>query len=223
MASKTFQLLNGATAEAIGEHLVAWFQNTKSMISEGVATQEGYFVQAKDPDDGWKKIAGLTKALQVQLIKTENNVIVNCDFGKWSDKIGAGVVGMILFAPLAATAAFGAVKQSQLPNEVFAEIEKYIMCGGVSTTVELGKKISTDEIICPECKKTNPKGTKFCQNCGSPLDKQCSSCGTHIDLNTKFCPNCGENTQPKNKICTGCGAEIETTTKFCNQCGTKAE
>lgn len=88
-SSKTFVLCNGVTVEKIGEHLVTWFQNTKNMVSEGGRAQGGgYFVQAKDQEDGWKKISGLTKAIQVQLMKADNNVIVNCDFGKWSDKIG---------------------------------------------------------------------------------------------------------------------------------------
>ena len=190
--SKTFVLMNGVTIEKIGEHLVTWFQNTKNMVSEGGRAQGGgYFVQAKDQDDGWKKISGLTKAIQVQLIKAENNVIVNCVFGKWSDKVGAGAVGMFLFAPLAATAAFGAVKQSQLPNEVFAEIERFIMYGGTSVVVSMGGRLKENEVECPSCGAKNPKGQKFCKECGSKLGKTCPNCGASVDSDTKFCPECG--------------------------------
>lgn len=222
-SSKTFVLCNGVTVEKIGEHLVTWFQNTKNMVSEGGRAQGGgYFVQAKDQEDGWKKISGLTKAIQVQLMKADNNVIVNCDFGKWSDKIGAGAVGMFLFAPLAATAAFGAVKQSQLPNEIFAEIERYIMYGGNSVVLSPGGRLKEDEIECPVCKAKNPKGQKFCKECGGKLGKTCPHCGAAIDQDTKFCPECGGTTTVTN-MCINCGAPLEKGQKFCPSCGAKQE
>lgn len=221
--SKTFALLNGVTVEKIGEHLVAWFQNTKNMIAEGGRAQNGgYFVQAKDHDDGWKKISGLTKALQVQIIKADNNAIVNCDFGKWSDKVAAGAVGMVLFAPLAATAAFGAVKQSQLPNEVFAEIEKFIVNGGVSSVVTLGGRLDDNEVECPSCKTRNPKGQKFCKECGSKLGKTCPHCGASMDAEAKFCTECGNSTTVS-KVCVSCGAPLAEGQKFCPSCGAKQE
>lgn len=220
--SRTFALQNGVTIEKIGEHLVAWFENTKNMIAEGGAAQGGYFVQAKDHDDGWKKLSGLTKALQVQMLKADNNVIVNCNFGKWSDKVGAGAVGMLLFAPLAATAAFGAVKQSQLPNEVFAEIEKFIMCGGNSVIVSLGSKLKENELECPSCHAKNPKGQKFCKECGAKIGNECPHCGTSIDGNTSFCPACGKSVKTI-KTCVNCGAELAEGQTFCPSCGAKQE
>mgnify|MGYP002516055825 CR=1 FL=1 len=221
--SKTFVLLNGVTVEKIGEHLVAWFENTKKMQAEGGKAQGGgYFVQAKDYEDGWKKISGMSKAIQIQLIKADNNVMVNCDFGKWSDKLGAGAVGMFVFAPLAATAALGAFKQSQLPNEVFDEIEKFIMSGGVSAVLSMGGKINEDEIECPSCHAKNPKGQKFCKECGTKLGKTCPHCGAAIDNDTKFCPECGNSTVKEN-VCVKCGAAIREGEKFCPECGAKQE
>lgn len=221
--SKTFALLNETTVEKIGEHLVSWFQSSKNMIAEGCVAQEGYFVQAKDQDDGWKKISGMTKALQVQLIKADNNVIVNCDFGKWSDKIGAGVVGMFLFAPLAATAAFGAVKQSKLPDEVFGEIEKFILYGNASAVVKtIGLQVNENEVICPICKAKNSKNQKFCSECGAKLGKECPHCGAPVDDNKKFCPECGGAISLP-KLCGSCGKELEENQKFCPFCGAKQE
>ncbi len=221
--SKTFILLNEVTVEKIGEHLVSWFQLTKNMVAEGGRAQGGgYFVQAKDQDDGWKKFSGLTKAIQVQLMKADNNVIVNCDFGKWSDKVGAGAIGMFAFAPLAATAAFGAVKQSKLPNEIFEEIEKFIMCGGTSAVASIGGLLEDDEIDCPVCKAKNPKGQKFCKECGSALRKTCPHCGAILDNDIKFCPECGNSTVTST-VCIKCGAPLAEGQAFCPSCGAKQE
>lgn len=155
-------------------------------------------------------------------MKAENNVIVNCNFGKWSDKVGAGAVGMLLFAPLAATAAFGAVTQSKLPAEVFAEIEKFIINGGQSVVVSLGKKINENEVECPSCHSMNPKGIKYCKDCGTKLFKECLYCGAEIIGNTSFCPSCGKPVNAA-KVCINCGVELSDGQLFCPACGTKQE
>ena len=224
MASqRTFALVNGMTVEKIGEHLVDWFQMNKNMVAEGGRAQGGgYFVQAKDQEDGWKKISGLTKAIHVQLIKADNNVIVSCDFGKWSDKVGAGALGFFVFAPLAATAAYGAVKQSRLPEEIFAEIEKFIVYGGNSVVVSMGGRLKENEIDCPVCKAKNPKGQKFCKECGAKLGKTCPNCGAEIDNSVKFCPECGGAVEVVH-TCVRCGRPLSEGEKFCHFCGAKQE
>ncbi|MCH5269177.1 MAG: zinc ribbon domain-containing protein [Lachnospiraceae bacterium] len=221
-SSRTFALMNGVTIEKIGEHLVAWFQNGKNMIAEGGPAQGGYFVQAKDADDGWKKISGMTKALQVQLISADNCVVVNCDFGNWSDKVGAGVVGYFLFAPLAVTAAVGSVQQSKLPDQVFEEIEKFILSGGHSVVVGLGSRLRDNEIVCPVCKTKNQVGQKFCTECGNKLGKNCPHCGTPIDSGAKFCPQCGKSTVIS-LVCKECGTTLTEGQRFCPSCGAKQE
>ncbi len=218
---KTFNLINGVTIEKIGEHLVDWFQMEKNMIAEGGKAQGGgYFVQAKDQSDGWKTVSGMTKALQVQLIKADNNVIVNCDFGKWSDKIGAGAIGMFVAWPLLITAGIGAAQQSKLPNEVFAEIERFIVSGGTSVVVSSRGRLADDEIECPVCHSKNSKGQKFCKDCGAKLGKTCPSCGASIDDSLKFCPECGSAIEAEAK-CISCGQPISKGAKFCNFCGAK--
>ncbi|MBQ9953826.1 MAG: zinc ribbon domain-containing protein [Eggerthellaceae bacterium] len=48
---------------------------------------------------------------------------------------------------------------------------------------------------CPSCGWDNPEGTKFCQECGSPVGKAaasfCSSCGVELASGTRFCGSCG--------------------------------
>jgi len=37
----------------------------------------------------------------------------------------------------------------------------------------------------------NPEGTKFCHECGGPLQNRCSKCGLENPLSAKFCGECG--------------------------------
>ena len=221
--SRTFVLINGITIEAVGEHLVQWFRQTKNMIAEGGPAQGGgYFVQAKDQEDGWKKISGMTKAIQIQILRADQNIIVNCDFGNWSDKVGAGVVGAFVFAPLAVTAAYGAVKQKNLPNEIFAEIERFIMMGGQSIIASVGPQIQNNQIECSSCHKLIEKGQKFCPYCGNKAQNECPNCGAPLDPGVRFCPNCGANVVFERK-CPTCGNDYAPGTKFCSTCGTKLD
>ena len=219
--SRTFVLLNDVTVEKLGEHLISWFQYTKNMVSNGGPAEGGYFVQAKDADDGWKKISGMTKALQIQLLKADNNVVVNCGFGNWSDKVGAGVIGWFLFAPLAVTAIVGTVKQNKLPDEVYTEIERFIMMGGNSVIASVGSRIGDNEVVCPNCKTRNPKGQNFCKQCGGKLTRSCPGCGAVItDKDTKFCPQCG-SAIAVSTACISCGEMLPNGSAFCPKCGAK--
>lgn len=219
--SRTFVLLNDVTVEKLGEHLISWFQLTKNMVSNGGPAEGGYFVQAKDADDGWKKISGMTKAIQIQLLKADNNVVVNCGFGNWSDKVGAGVIGWFLFAPLAVTAIVGTVKQNKLPDEVYAEIERFIMMGGNSVVATVGSRIGDNEVVCPSCQTRNPKGQNFCKQCGGKLVKTCPKCGAAIaDQDSKFCPQCG-NAIDAAPVCVSCGNALAEGAVFCSKCGAK--
>ncbi len=46
-------------------------------------------------------------------------------------------------------------------------------------------------VTCPACSTVIPAGSKFCPECGSPLEKTCASCGTANSAGSKFCSNCG--------------------------------
>lgn len=46
---------------------------------------------------------------------------------------------------------------------------------------------------CPNCGEEIPAGSKFCQECGTPIPqmKICISCGAELPLDSKFCQECG--------------------------------
>ena len=224
--SKLFKLDDGMTAETIGRAVEVFFREKKKMLAEGMTTPEGYLVQAKE-EQSWKKFAGMDQATQVQIFQsTPDSVTVNVGTGKWMDKAAAAGVGAIVFAPLMATAAFGAFKQQKLPQEIFDEIEYFIRTGGKSVTVSMGASVAAKAnhtVVCPGCHAENAQGTKFCSSCGTPLSETCPNCHAAVSMETKFCPECGENlVKAKEKHCSNCQSILEEVTKFCPECGTKA-
>ena len=220
--SKVFQLSDGLDAVKVGEGIVRYLKSKHQMIAEGASTPEGYFVQAKSNDNGWKKIAGMGKATQVQIIRMENIITVSVGSGEWSDKVGAGVVGAFIFAPLAVTAAVGAWGQKKLVDDIFEFVRDFIVSGGKSVEVTSFAGIGAnadDTVQCPSCQKMNPKGQKFCSECGGALSAICPSCKTSVPFGKKFCPECGSPMVIK-KLCSKCNAELAENAKFCPECGT---
>ena len=223
--SKLFKLDDGMTAETIGRAVEVFFREKKKMLAEGMTTPGLIFIQIKRTILG-KNLQGWTR-LQVQIFQsTPDSVTVNVGTGKWMDKAAAAGVGAIVFAPLMATAAFGAFKQQKLPQEIFDEIEYFIRTGGKSVTVSMGASVAAKAnhtVVCPGCHAENAQGTKFCSSCGTPLSETCPNCHAAVSMETKFCPECGENlVKAKEKHCSNCQSILEEDTKFCPECGTKA-
>lgn len=218
--SKVFKLLNNVTVDMLGEAVESFLRDQKGMTTQAGKTTEGYLIQGKQEADGWKRISGTDQAISVQMFQAGDVVNVTAGFGKWSDKIGAGVVGMYFLAPLAITAVIGAFIQKKLPSEIFDYIEKFILSGGQSAAVGMsgGKMISENEIVCKQCKTSNRKGQKFCSNCGAKLMKQCLNCGADIADGIKFCPECGASTEVE-RNCPNCGTAYNDGQKFCLECG----
>ncbi|MBR3720290.1 zinc ribbon domain-containing protein [Methanobrevibacter thaueri] len=224
--SKVFRLPEGIDATSVGKEVENFLRSSKNLVTEGTTTPDGYFVQAKEPEgSGWKQLAGMTMAIQVQIVKISDTITVNIGNGKWSDKIGAGAVGMVLFAPLAVTAAVGAYNQKKLPEEIFEHVEKFLLGGGKSVMMNSFGADATkeDEVICPNCHSVNDKNTKFCGNCGSPLTSSCPNCGADVAQGAKFCTECGSPMELPANVCPECGAEVAADMKFCGECGTKIE
>jgi len=80
-------------------------------------------------------------------------------------------------------------------------------------------------ILCPSCNAENPKGNKFCNNCGAKMAPnktiKCSNCGSEVPKGNKFCGNCGKPMKTE-YTCTKCGTVNPSDNKFCRECGEKA-
>ena len=218
--SKMFRLCEGVTLDSIGIVVEDFLKNSKGFTTQKMAAGDTVIVQAKDPKE-WKKLIGAANALQVQIkMFGDDTVNVEIGNGKWADKLGAGAVGMIVFAPLALTAAYGAWTQKKLPQEIFERIDQHIFSRGEDTPkTSAALNVSPDAIICPACGTPNEKGEKFCSECGGKLQVTCPSCGGAVAIGKKFCPECGTQIGGPKK-CQKCGAEIPSGKKFCGECGT---
>ena len=186
-------MLNGTEVSQIVVRLENFFRTEKGMEVQSSQTTDGYVMQASQPKDGWKTIAGMRLAITVQMTVMGDKLNVSIGEGQWSDKIGAGAIGLFVAWPLAITAGMGAFKQKKLPGEVFQVIETTIMTGGKPVVVTgAGQTVAAGMIVCPNCKAQLSANAKFCDHCGTKLSRACPNCGALVKPGSAFCSECGE-------------------------------
>lgn len=185
-------MLNGMQVQDIVTRLEGFFRTEKGMDVQSSQTTDGYVMQASQPKDGWKTLTGMRLAVTVQMAVAGDQLNVSIGEGQWSDKIGAGAIGLFVAWPLAITAGMGAYKQKKLPSEVFQVIENTIMTGGQPVVVSgAGQTVAAGMTVCPSCKAQLAPGSKFCNRCGAKLGQKCPNCGAEITADSAFCSECG--------------------------------
>ena len=185
-------MLNGTQVQDIVTRLEGFFRTEKGMDVQSSQTTDGYVMQASQPKDGWKTLTGMRLAVTVQMAVAGDQLNVSIGEGQWSDKIGAGAIGLFVAWPLAITAGMGAYKQKKLPSEVFQVIENTIMTGGQPVVVSgAGQTVADGMTLCPSCKAQLAPGSKFCNRCGAKLGQKCQNCGAEITADSAFCSECG--------------------------------
>lgn len=186
-------MLNGTDMQKIVTRLEGFFRTEKGMEVQSSETTEGYVMQASQPKDGWKTLTGMRLAITVQMAVMGDKLNVSIGEGQWSDKIGAGAIGLFVAWPLAITAGMGAFKQKKLPGEVFQVIETTIMTGGQPVVVTgAGQTVAAGMTVCPNCKTQLSADAKFCDRCGTRLGRKCPNCGANVNQNSVFCCECGQ-------------------------------
>ena len=186
-------MLNGTEVSQIVNRLENFFRTEKGMEVQSSQTTDGYVMQASQPKDGWKTLTGMRLAITVQMAVMGDKLNVSIGEGQWSDKIGAGAIGLFVAWPLAITAGMGAFKQKKLPGEVFQVIETTIMTGGQPVVVTgAGQTVAAGMTVCPNCKTQLSADAKFCDRCGTRLGRKCPNCGANVNQNSVFCCECGQ-------------------------------
>ena len=185
-------MLNGTLVQDIVTRLEGFFRTEKGMDVQSSQTTYGYAMHASQPKHGWKTLSGMRLAVTVQMAVAGDQLNVSIGEGQWSDKIGAGAIGLFVAWPLAITAGMGAYKQKKLPSEVFQVIENTIMTGGQPVVVSgAGQTVADGMTLCPSCKAQLIPGSKFCNRCGAKLGQKCPNCGAEITADSAFCSECG--------------------------------
>lgn len=192
MSESRVFMLNGEEPQTIVNRLESFFRGEKGMEVQSSQTTEGYVMQASQPKDGWKTLTGMRLAVTVQIAVMGEQINVTVGEGQWSDKIGAGAIGLFVAWPLAITAGMGAFKQKKLPSEIFQVIENTIMSGGRTVVVNgVGAAVAAGMSVCPNCKAQIAAGSRFCNHCGTKLETKCPACGADIVPGSAFCSECG--------------------------------
>ena len=193
MSESRVFMLNGTELQTVVTRLENFFRGEKGMEVQSSRTTDGYVMQASQPKDGLKTISGMRLAVTVQMAVMGEQMNVMVGEGQWSDKIGAGAIGLFIAWPLAITAGMGAFKQKKLPSEIFQVIETCILSGGKAVVVNsAGAEVADGAVICPNCKAQMSAGAKFCSRCGTKLDTKCPNCGANITEGSAFCSQCGQ-------------------------------
>ena len=192
MAESRLFMLGTVKDSDVVNRLENFFRAEKGMDVQSARTTDGYVLQASEQKDGWKTISGMRLAVTVQIVTLDDKINVTVGEGQWSDKIGAGAIGLFIAWPLAITAGMGAYKQKKLPAEVFGVIETFLISGGRTVAVTgAGSKVESGMTVCPSCKAQVPQGSKFCNRCGAKLDVTCPACGAVLAAGSLFCSECG--------------------------------
>jgi hypothetical protein len=177
-----------------------WFRGEGFEVQTLEAPGGGMIVQARK-SDGWRTVTGTSAALNVTMTPQGDNLIVETGAAKWVDKAAVGVATLILFWPALIAPAYGAWKQSQLPNQVFQVIERYIITGQVPVvaTAPVRAPVAAPPpsgLNCPSCGQAVRAEAKFCDHCGATLQLACPQCGEALRPGAKFCDSCGAKVEP---------------------------
>jgi hypothetical protein len=89
-------------------------------------TEDGGQLLQIQKEGGWRKVIGMSTALNIVFRQVENTVNVEIGAGRWIDKAAVGTVSLFILWPLAFTAAFGAWQQMNMPSRIFDHINKYL-------------------------------------------------------------------------------------------------
>lgn len=197
MANETrvFKMPQGMSVETVAQAVESYLRSSQNLQVQGAQTGDGYVLQCRQEKDGWKTVTGMRLATTVQMTLSGDTLNVTIGAGEWSDKIGAGVAGLVLFWPLAVTAGIGAYKQKKLPDEIFRVIENCLMSGGAQPFAAAPVATApAAKTICPACGAELAAGSRFCNLCGAKLEEKpvCKGCGAPLSPGSRFCPQCGK-------------------------------
>lgn len=91
-----------------------------------LATEDGGVLIQVEKSGGWKKLVGMSTALNIVFHQVDNTVNVEIGAGRWADKAVVGTLSLVVLWPLAVTAGFGAWQQAKMPERIFGHISSFL-------------------------------------------------------------------------------------------------
>ena len=89
-------------------------------------TEDGGTLLQIEKVGGWRKLVGMSTALNIFFHQVENTVNVEIGAGRWIDKAATGAVGFFILWPLAVIAGNGARQQMKMPERVFEHVARFL-------------------------------------------------------------------------------------------------
>jgi len=122
--SKSFSCRSERFPELVGA-VRAWLE-TQNFNCQKLTTEDGGTLIQIEKSGGWRKLIGMSTALNIIFRQVENTVNIEIGAGRWLDKAAAGAVSLVLLWPLALTAGIGAWQQTQMPEKIYQYIADYL-------------------------------------------------------------------------------------------------
>ncbi len=122
--SKSFPCTSSHFSELVSS-TQAW------LVEEGfrcqkLRTEDGGTLLQIEKVGGWRKLFGMSTALNIVFHQVENTVNVEIGAGRWIDKAASGTVALLVLWPLALTAGIGAWQQMKMPERIFEHMAGFL-------------------------------------------------------------------------------------------------
>ena len=119
-------------------------------------------------------------------------------------------------------------------EEEFAEdLEAIVLSQKKLSDYSLQMQIATGVVVCTNCQNHAPKGSVFCNMCGTRLPvinydeyETCENCGILMKKELDTCPGCGIRKQDITELllhCPHCKEYVSINNRFCPVCGKSLE
>jgi serine/threonine protein kinase len=115
----------GLKLSELVEKLEIWLRS-EGFNAQNLKTESGATLVQIEQQGSWRKLVGMSTALNIILDLRGDELTVEIGAGQWLDKAAAGVVSLFVLWPLAVTAAIGAWNQMKMPERIFGRVSELL-------------------------------------------------------------------------------------------------
>ena len=194
-------------------------------------------------------IVGMQAALTLTLQNTPGGLMAVIGQERWADKAAAGAVGMLILWPLAFTAGAGAIRQSNLAQQLLSALDAVVRQQNASVQVgpapfqmlppQVQQQLSPPPAYGQQAPPPPPPyvqqappppqwgppppvrpGQVPPMPAAPPAKVVCPHCHAPNDAGDVYCARCGKPLAVQKSLCPHCGAPVKPDAAFCTKCGT---